>query len=405
MKSSRVQVGESKKPSRLQTYLPFAISILWFALFTLAMRTPSLWKILGVSQGSSTFMDLRAVLVAGNCTNRNSLAAIAGSCDPSGPLLGYPMWVAKLVGLLHLSSSRTDQLGWINAEFLAISIGVLVYWSKRQTFWIVLVAFSPPIFFLGERGNIDSVVLFFVMIFVWLASNGRMWPATFVPPLMGAFKIYPLAMIASLREKKYFFTSFLIFVATLPMLLGDTKLVMHSQSHARVTSYGDILLLGGNTHQYFAPGQLSARKTATLALITCLIWLAGFLLLRGIDKRGMAGFLKKIDADPLAYYLFSSGVLIYLFSYLGVSMSDYKLWTLLLVITAASRTHLPGAGAVIKISLVVLIEIGVWCSRLIPDWVVWIGDITLFVLSMLLAACVLETARMRFRDYLGRRRL
>ena len=346
-------------------------------------------------------MDLQGVLVFGDCYSRpqaplSTAKLLSGSCDPWNRPLPYPLWITHLVRFLHLSNSQSLLIGWINAILLAISIGIIANYCRGNLFWFTLAVFAPPMFFLAERGNIDSVIYILALLFIWGdARNSKAWHS-WIPGLLVATKIYPLGLLVTFNKRKTLALGLLFTVVFMPLWVGEIHSVLGNQPHSRMWSYGDIILVTTKINRIFQIGSINFKITLLAALAMLVIWLGFYFAAKLLVQEKLSTMILELENSKATSTLLLSGSAIFVFSYLGISMADYKLWTGLLIVAGLSRLADP-QNKEIKFLLLILLLVGMWGSRFAPYWMEYIGDFALLLLSCGLFVITLEYMRVNLQ--------
>jgi len=369
----------------IRKILPQILALSWLIVFSTGMYFPNFANFLGIAKGPKPFMDLQAVLSAGDCKGESTAKLLAGVCDPWNRPIPYPSWILELVQFLHLSNSYYLIIGWINAALIAFSIYFLGKRCREHMFWFSLAVMAPPMFFLAERGNIDSIILFLVLIFITRESGNRSPWHLWIPGILTAAKIYPVGLFFSLNKKRDLLISIVIGLLFLPIWIGNLHSILGNQPHSRGWSYGNIILLTQDMDKMYLIGAIDFRITLFVALITLLIWLAGFGLAMLVFKNKIEQFNKTLEENPFSKTMYLSGSFVFLVTYIGISVGDYKLWTALIVV--ASLLTLPDMlDNKIRNTLLMLIVFGMWGSRYTPTFIEALGDIALYCSAAILYA-------------------
>lgn len=382
-------------------YAPHWLALAWFATFSLGMYIPKIARTLGFLKGPKPFMDLQGVLVFGDCYSTpevplTTAKLLSGFCDPWNRPLPYPLWIAHLVRFLHLSNSQSNLIGWINAILIAISIGVIANYCRGKLIWFVLAAFAPPVFFLAERGNIDSIIYFFALLFIWgEARNSKVWHV-WIPGLLIATKIYPLGLLVTFNKLKTLALGIIFTVLFTPLWVGEVQSVLGNQPHSRMWSYGDVILLTTKINQVFQTGSINFKITLLAAIAMLVIWLGCYFAAKLLAQEKLSEFVNELENSKATSTLFLSGSAIFVFSYLGISMGDYKLWTGLLIAAGLARLANP-VNKEIKFLLLTPLLVGMWGSRFAPNWMEYVGDFSLLLLSCGLFVITFEYMRVNLQ--------
>jgi len=371
------------KMEKLRQYSPQILATTWLAVFSLGMYFPNFAKILGFAKGPKPFMDLQQVLTAGDCQDESTANLLAGVCDPWNRPIPYPSWILEVVQFLDASNSYVLTIGWINALLLALVIYFLGTKCRDHIIWFALAVLSPPMFFLAERGNIDSLILFLTIFFVIGESQGKKIWHLWIPGLLTALKIFPFGLFLALNKKQNLFISLVIGIVLLPIWVGDLSTILGNQPHSRVWSYGNIILLTQDMNKLYSIGAIDFKVTLFLALITLLVWLSAYGLGMLLFKGKVEKFVSELEENDYAKALFLSGSFVFLITFVTISVGDYKLWTALLTI-AALLTMPKKSDTTLRKTLGFLLIFGMWCSRYTPTFIQVLGDISLYLAATML---------------------
>jgi hypothetical protein len=368
---------------KLKRYSPQILATTWLAVFSLGMYFPNFAKILGFLEGPIPFMDLHAVLKAGDCRGESTLNLLSEACDPANLQIGYPSWILNVVQFLHASASYVSVIGWINVLLIALVIFFLAKRCRNQIIWFAFAVLSPPMFFLAERGNIDSLILFLTLVFVFGESKrNKIWHL-WIPGLLTALKIFPFGLFFAVNKKRSLVISLAVGVVLLPLWVRDLNTILVSQPHSRVWSYGNIILLTQDMNAPLPLGSTDFRVTLLLALITLFIWLSAYGLGVLLFKSKVDEFVATLEENAYAKTLFLSGSFVFLITFITVSAPDYKLWTAFLTV-AALLTLPKKADSTLQKTLIFLLIFGMWGGRYTPNFIEVLGDVSLFLATIVL---------------------
>jgi hypothetical protein len=125
-----------------------------------------LWKYTFSLSSPRPFLDLELVTSNVDCHIANPQLLVSElTCDPGNRAFNYPEFMIDLASILRVGSSFNFALG---VFFQFLFIGTLYFlvclfgWKLQpklaKLFLILLASVSPPVFFVLERGNTDSIV-------------------------------------------------------------------------------------------------------------------------------------------------------------------------------------------------------------------------------------------------------
>lgn len=162
-----------------------------------------LWRTIGVPAAKPFFMDLGAVLAAGQAWVNGLDVYQPNPFDPLNRPHVYGAWWLW-IGLTGLTVADATWLGWVLAlGFLGLAATLLAPRSASDFGRTVLLLFSPPVLFALERGNNDLIIVGLLVAFAGLLSRPEkacraLSCAVFI--LASALKIYPLAAVIALMS-------------------------------------------------------------------------------------------------------------------------------------------------------------------------------------------------------------
>jgi len=164
-----------------------------------------LWKVFFPLSSPNRFLDLELITFNAGCYSRNPMIDPKDiACDPTGRVFNYPRTMLEAASRIGLDSSHTFLAGIL---FQVSLIAVFVYliftifsnfevsFSTKNLILTSLLITSPPVFFVLERGNTDSVMFVFVILALSLALFSQ--PIA-ICLIFVAFtiKLYPVGVIA-----------------------------------------------------------------------------------------------------------------------------------------------------------------------------------------------------------------
>jgi hypothetical protein len=133
-----------------------------------------------------------------------------------------------------------------------------------------------------------------------------------------------------------------------------------------------------------------------VAIAMLVIWLGCYFAAKLLAQEKLSEFVKELENSKATSTLFLSGSAIFVFSYLGISMGDYKLWTGLLIAAGLARLANP-VNKEIKFLLLTPLLVGMWGSRFAPNWMEYVGDFSLLLLSCGLFVITFEYMRVNLQ--------
>ena len=364
----------------LKNRIAYMVSASWFLTFILVMVFPKFAYVMGTAKGPTPFMDLQFVLSAGDCRGVPLINVMNGACDPWHRHWCYAVWIIHFVQFLHLSNHYYLLIGWINAILIAVCLGVLAkfFWSNLK--WTFLAAFSPPIFFLAERGNTDTLIMCLTLIFVWAVTRGLGRWFFWIPGLLMGTKIYPGGIFLAFSKLRDFYWG----IASAGLFgfiwLKDIKTILANQPHCRGWQFGDIAFYTQNMKKCYDNGVISTRVSIELGLGTILLWTASFVIIKALKPSWLLEFSAVVNSKVASQTLIKASGAIFIVSFLGVSMVDYKLWSVVLLAFGITSLDF-GERKIFRAVIFFLIFFGLWASRVTPLWIQYYANWSLIALT------------------------
>jgi len=166
---------------------------------------PACLRVLGVHAMVPTFIDLVAILAAGEANQLGWDVYVVNSLDPlNRPHVYGPWWLF----LGHLGFVRADSW-WMGSllivAFLGVGAAVLAPRNCRTVVLALLLLASPPALLAMERGNNDLVIFLLLATAVWLVTRTAKVGIVAGGALMvvaAALKLYPLVALPALAARK-----------------------------------------------------------------------------------------------------------------------------------------------------------------------------------------------------------
>ncbi|MBM7038057.1 hypothetical protein [Vibrio ulleungensis] len=312
----------------IKLFLVFFIGYSLILVLGLIVDWHYVWSHTGFNFTSMTypFGDIR------NVTNYNSF--IESGLDPRSdlfvnnegqtiPPFNYPsFWLT--FPILNIDNKDTIYFGVSFFILFAIGTYLTLKIRNRIDFLVYLpLLFSPVVALLIERGNNDQVAFFFVSLFCYFNKNRIIQMIAYY--FAFAVKFFPVVIIASLTEKvnlKSIKIGLLIFLPVSLYIL---------------TTYPEIIDLGKATpvsSSYYGYGWKTYSLTLSNHFNQNLLNLFSFISIAFL-------FLYFIRINPKKTYtnfsnheliMFTSGLLIYIATYIIGTSYDYRLVFLLLTI-------------------------------------------------------------------------
>ena len=192
--------------AQLRKFLIAAICVLPLILILIITSLNwQLWKVFFPLSSPNRFLDLELITFNAGCYSRNPMLDLKNiACDPAGRVFNYPRTMLEIASQIGLDSSQTFLLGILFqvsliAVFLYLILTIFsnfdVSYSPRRLILTSLLITSPPVFFVLERGNTDSLMFVFVVLALSLVLFSQ--PIAICLVLVAfAIKLYPVGVIA-----------------------------------------------------------------------------------------------------------------------------------------------------------------------------------------------------------------
>lgn len=368
-------------------------SILFFTLLAefcllqlLSWPNVTFWGLRGTN-----FMDMAATLNFSECYKEYGLAIYR--TVPQEFCSNY-VYGTLLIGLLYLISSTT----WISILLGLLSLvlisGVLAHLVSlinvqlpyKFLFGTFLVI-SPPIALLAERGNIDSIIIFVLLISLSLCySKPDQFSGFLLLALTCAIKFYtlPLFVIIFFCQKRYSKVSqILLFAITIMLTMLDFFRIESLPTKSPYASFGNSLF-GDYVSQIYAGTTLAIIVGMIFGFITYVSVLIFFRLILKRDYTDVtfSGSEKNIF---LSFCIF----LVFLSCYFAGRNYDYRLLILIISILLL----VPVCPRRIQATLLIASFVCLFLSYNVNAEMQALGDVFLLVLLSFVSALFLANRR------------
>lgn len=348
---------------------------------------PKTWRFLFPLSSNIRFLDLELITSNTQCAIANPELLVGDlKCDVGGRAFNYPDFMLVVSKLLRLSKNDTIFLGVTLEICLVLAFFFLIYFfcidgkiEFKNVFLAASVLFSPPLIFVLERGNSDSLVFFLTLLGLSLLDLSALTGVSFII-FSYALKLYPAAAVLILGlMKKPRFAALLIsslVIATWGCLnFKDFKRVWSVSPQYQWDSFG-LRVIPFQLSEYFSLN-LRGRSGLVISAISGFLLLAVFtcVIIFFISRFGSVRKMAANDVD----YLFSSGtnrefnvvvgsLLVFLAAYFVGLSWDTKL--IFLIPLALMVTFKSGGSLFLKSS----IHIFIWTSSPISKPIQTLGD-------------------------------
>jgi hypothetical protein len=165
---------------------------------------PEVFRFLGLNESKFIFMDLIAILAAGEANLEGWNVYLFNPLDPlNRPHVYGPWWL--VTGQLGLVRSDAWWLGFlISGVFIATAVAVLRPLRGRTMVIALGLMVSPPVFLAMERCNNDLLMFLLLVSAAWLVTSryrAGMIAGGGMIVLAAALKLYPLVTLPSLAVR------------------------------------------------------------------------------------------------------------------------------------------------------------------------------------------------------------
>jgi hypothetical protein len=223
---------------RLHPKLPVLVAVLFVlvALFVGTHRFGSVyaaWRMLQIPSTTPLFADTRTVTDSIDCVAKGQDPYVARACDYWHRLYNYPpIWLdARYLGVTSRSSN------FIGTAISILSICALLLLFNARSWISAVVIFlavtSPSLLFAVERGNIDQLIFFFLVVgFFWIEHRravSKVYFSGLLIVLLTVLKIYPIvAATLFLRYRNGVMKALLVAVFAITALFLTSEHRLHT---------------------------------------------------------------------------------------------------------------------------------------------------------------------------------
>jgi len=286
-------------------YISVIYGVIYFIAF-LWLKVNNHWTTVSVPAMFPDYADLRTVTSAVDCRNNEDyIDEYVSNCDPWSRPFNYPgIWVT-IFHRLNLGTELTGVLGIIFLLLVALSLS---YWcfvalESKLTLMKLLVfsgfIYSPSIYLLNERGNVDALIFTLITLTLYLYRNNFKRTAILLVTFGSVLKIFPLILLLTIGVRNRSIVirllcllggtiSCLYLVPILPKILSNTP----STSDY---SFGLITLIG----EYFPTNFESQTKIiVTFSLFMGVVSLLFFLTRNFVfqQNRSRSSHISSLDS-------------------------------------------------------------------------------------------------------------
>ena len=328
-----------------------------------AIGGASQWKRVHEPVETPSFLDMRSLTSAWECSRKGVDPLPANPCDPHGRPANYPrIWLALRV--FGLGDSAAVPLGVANGAVFFLSVLLLVGRLRLLEGVVIAAALcSPAVMFGVERGNVDLTVVALVCAGLVLLRKQRAvaWVGSHALFLLAAvlklFPVFALVVLARQSGRRLWLAALVAVLVVIDVIatLGDLKTIHRVLPQRIPLSYGVGVLSDGLAELHalrtsaMSPHSLSHAIAAALVVIgAALAWL--------LTRRAPIRLLD--DGLTLRTDAFYAGAATYVGTYVVTHNYDYRLASLILVLpllmtrggSASATRHVARMGIALVIA-------------------------------------------------------
>lgn len=312
--------------------------------FLLASQQLLNWPLVrfwNASQGSVTSADARSVLKGLECYHQfevqgffsPEILAVCQSSNIYGTTFGF------FSTLFGITAESTLIFTWVGIFGVAIVFGYcqsfLFGAQKKMLIWIFpFLALSPPVHFLLERANFDTLVFFLIFLGSFQVFKSRLRFAAVLFAISALLKFYSIfsvgALLAYVRTRLQFWT-----IVAIQISLGlalTFELLVRRESTGLIPSEGGgsfgltVLPLIWNigVERLGLPGPIPLGALALLGIAVFLPYLVAVVILQGRTRFLSSGDVKSQKDEPFGVFGLVTGV-VFISCFLAGANFDYRM--------------------------------------------------------------------------------
>lgn len=312
--------------------------------FLLASQQLLNWPLVrfwNASQGSVTSADARSVLKGLECYHQfgvqgffsTEILAVCQSSNIYGTTFGF------FSTLFGITAEVTPFFTWVGILGVAIVFGFLQSFlfgaQKKMLIWLFpFLALSPPVHFLLERANFDTLVFFLIFLGSFQVFRSRLRLAAGLFALSALLKFYSIfsvgTLLAYVRTRLQFWT-----IVAIQIFLGlalTFELLIRRESTGLIPSEGGgsfgltVLPLIWNigVERLGLPGPIPLGAVALVGIAVFLPYLAGVFILQGRTRFLSSRVEKSQNGEPFGVFGLVSGV-VFVSCFLAGANFDYRM--------------------------------------------------------------------------------
>lgn len=371
------------------------------------------WWTLRISgmRGFSNYIDLNAVLVWAACFKKIGNDVYLGDDSTCSGYL-YGSTLLRLVNFLRISESYTNHIGIILIILLSITFGFFLVRKENSIlirFALIATLYSPGIWLLLERGNIDSVIFLLVFGSCLAYIKNRRLIFILGISVSAIFKFYtlPLLFLSAFIVKniKYKIVSIISFIVCTTIIILDIARIDSDFPKTWYASFGNPVL-GKWLNLFIERFNFSFNSIGMIAtnflgfllflLVTRLLWKFKKITIKFQSKNNSSRYF---SLEEIFMVCFGT---VFLSCYFAGMNYDYRLVFLSGFLAAYLVYDYP--FVLVNLPLIIFIVIAQWFSwfsfgyrikigQQPPDWfyiMQFVGDMSLLLLSSIIAIQIIH---------------
>lgn len=312
-----ITITTSKRKFFLQSGITFAAYSFLQLTTWIPLRYWGAW-------GGGNFLDTWQILRFGKCYETVGLSVYENTGTNCSNYL-YGRTLLQILAFLDFDISLTQIFGY--AFLLLLSIGLTWIFpagSKKEFLIYGLVALSPPVMLLADRGNFDILIFFMLVLIAKFVANGRITKAYVLLSVTVLFKYYtaPIFLILILFSKrlKEKLLGFILLVICIWLSLRDILITKAQYPHGTDAQFG-FSVWGEYLNKYSSTQVNQIQKY----LISSLVFASVLLVVSFLKRSLMIKVLKvsgSSDWQIIAFWIFFT---VSTTCYFGGMNFDYRL--------------------------------------------------------------------------------
>ena len=315
---------------RILSFLIFVVPCIALLTALFFLGYTETWQVFGFPLGQNLFNDSRAITAGSESFHLGFDPLIENPAMPSGNVMNYPrIW--HMLFYFNINQSHTVIFASICIALYIFS-SALIYSKLKNSIskvMFMMLVFSPAALLGIERGNIDLIIIFIVVIGALLVKRASI----FITLISLAYflKLYPvfsfICILAKDNIKKHLnkiICVSAIISAYLLISYNDFVLIWNATPKSGELSYGkDVIISAINTSRLFKNSNLSGYSLLLSNFLKIAFFLISlFSIYIGIKE---TKFFRKNKTPLEINSLFMAGAAIYCGTFILGNNWDYRL--------------------------------------------------------------------------------